>query len=362
MSRPPRIVVAFDPGAAAFAVITAARNTAITRPFGTDTLARLITFIVLNFNGSPHSKLRNSQRSKPWRVVFGFLRIIVLTHIAFLVATSFCLFVFKSTNPATTTLMVYRAQVNKWKIAKPRFVPLAKIPKATRNMTVRVEDGNFFNHFGIDPAAIKHAYKLNKGFHAPLYGGSTITMQTARTIFLIPEKSYLRKYLEAIIALEMEVILGKNRILELYFNYAEWGRGIFGIEAASRFHYQEGVNALSSDQAIRLVTLLSSPIRFSPYSFGRNGILWSRYAYLNKRWGEQAAEPMEEPVALQSASPVAESALAPVAEPIEGVPLSTGGEAEIETTAEAESGPTEPESDGGVVTPVVGPTSSGIAP
>jgi monofunctional biosynthetic peptidoglycan transglycosylase len=174
-------------------------------------------------------------------------------------------------------------------------------------MAVRVEDGTFYEHHGIVPAAIKHAYQLNKGFGEPVYGGSTITMQTARTIFLVPEKSYLRKYLEVIIALEMEAVLGKDRILELYFNYAEWGKGIFGIEAASRSHYKTGVVSLSRDQAIRLVTLLSSPIRYTPYDFGRNGILQSRYAYLVKRWGDPPPEPPEPmPEASAAAEPPAD--------------------------------------------------------
>lgn len=189
-----------------------------------------------------------------------------------------------------------------WKVAPPRYLPLAKIPKSVRNMTVRVEDGTFFEHWGIEPAAIKNAYRLNKGFGEPLYGGSTITMQAARTLFLIPEKSYARKWLEAIVTMEMEAILGKNRILELYFNYAEWGKGIFGIEAASRHHFKRGVASLSTDQAIRLVTLLSSPIRYGPYNFSRNGILRSRYQYLDARFGERPPIIAAEPVAAVSSA------------------------------------------------------------
>ena len=153
-------------------------------------------------------------------------------------------------------------------------------------MAVRVEDGDFFEHHGILLPALKNAFMLNTKFGAPIYGGSTITMQTARTIFLVPEKSYVRKYLEIIIALEMEAILGKDRILELYFNYAEWGKGIFGIEAASRHHFKKGSTALERDEAIRLITLLSSPIRYGPWNFQKNGILRGRYEYLIQRYGQ----------------------------------------------------------------------------
>jgi monofunctional biosynthetic peptidoglycan transglycosylase len=151
-------------------------------------------------------------------------------------------------------------------------------------MIIRVEDGSFFTHHGVLLSAFKNAWQLNKRFGKPVYGGSTITMQTARTLFLNPEKSYLRKYLEILIALEMELILGKDRIFELYLNYAEWGKGIFGIEAASRHHYKKSVLGLSTDQAIRLVTLLSSPIKYTPYTLHKNGILQSRYAYLVERY------------------------------------------------------------------------------
>ncbi len=201
-----------------------------------------------------------------------------------MLSTSLCLGIFRFINPPATTLMLYRRVAYGWKIKPPRYLPLTKIPRSIRTMVIRVEDGDFYNHRGILPAAIKNAYRLNQQIGRPVYGGSTITMQTARTLFLIPEKSYLRKYLEIIIALEMELILSKDRILELYLNYAEWGKGIFGIEGAARFHYNKGVQSLTTNQAIRLVTLLSSPIRYTPQTLTKNGILRSRYQYLVQRF------------------------------------------------------------------------------
>lgn len=254
-------------------------------PFGSDPAGRVLR-LLSRWTARPPRRSSAAGRPKAVRVAARIGAALAFVHIAFILSTSLCLFLFKSTNPAATTLMAYRAKANGWTVAAPRFVPLEKIPKLTRTMTVRVEDGTFYEHHGIEPAAIRHAYELNKEIGTPLYGGSTITMQTARTIFLVPEKSYLRKYLELIVAFEMEAILGKDRILELYFNYAEWGKGIFGIESAARKNYKKGVASLSRDQAMRLVTLLSSPIRFTPYDFGRNGILHSRYAYLVKRWGD----------------------------------------------------------------------------
>jgi monofunctional biosynthetic peptidoglycan transglycosylase len=281
--RPSRPKIDIDSSLRAAA--SAAADAVRAHPFGRGLRGRALNAVARNWSRSSRRVVIPRRGSWPARIAFAVLRAFVAAHAVFILSTSMLLFIFKSVNPAATTLMVNRHLVEGWEIREPRFVPLAKIPKLTRNMVIRVEDGNFFEHHGIMLSAIKYAYRLNKQFGEPIYGGSTITMQTARTLFLVPEKSYLRKYLEAIVALEMEAILGKQRILELYFNYAEWGKGVFGIEAASRYYYKAGVASLSRDRAIRLVTLLSSPIRHGPYSFGKNGILKSRYAYLDERFG-----------------------------------------------------------------------------
>jgi len=232
----------------------------------------------------PHPPAGTGPARRLRRLLVRAVVFLALAQLAFILSTSLSLLIFRSVDPGATNLMLYRKLAYGWTIKPPRYVPLAKIPKTVRSMAIRVEDGTFYEHHGFLPAAIKHAWVLNRRIGAPIYGGSTITMQTARTIFLIPEKSYLRKYLELIIALEMEVILGKDRILELYFNYAEWGKGVFGIDAASRYHYKAGIAAIDRDQALRLITLLSSPIRYGPYNFQKNGILQSRYEYLLSRF------------------------------------------------------------------------------
>lgn len=193
-------------------------------------------------------------------------------------------YIYRFVNPPVTSVMAYRASFFHWKIRPTTYLPLKTIPWRTRNMIIKVEDGSFYTHHGVVPAALKNAWQINKRVGRPLYGGSTITMQTARTLFLVPEKSYLRKYLEMILAVEMEHILGKDRIFELYLNYAEWGKGVFGIEAASRYHYRKGVRSMTTDEAVRLVTLLSSPIKYSPYTIQKSGILRSRYEYLSARF------------------------------------------------------------------------------
>jgi len=153
-----------------------------------------------------------------------------------------------------------------------------------RNMLVWIEDGGFYENRGIEFAAIKRAYEINKRLKYPLYGGSTLTMQLARTLFLTPEKSYLRKYVEIWIAVEMDALLSKTRIIELYFNNVEWGKGVFGIQAASYRYFKRPLSELSVDEQVRLITILSSPVKYSPYNFGRSKILNLRYEDLADRY------------------------------------------------------------------------------
>jgi monofunctional biosynthetic peptidoglycan transglycosylase len=147
-------------------------------------------------------------------------------------------------------------------------------------MVISVEDYKFYKHWGFDMEAFERAMQYNKALGRPMYGGSTLTMQTARTLFLVPFKSYIRKYMELIITLELELILSKNRILELYLSWAEWGRGVFGIDAASRKYFGVSVGRLSVEQAARIVALLSSPVRFMPWTLERSRILNARYIFL----------------------------------------------------------------------------------
>lgn len=208
------------------------------------------------------------------------LRALVWFHVWYLGVTCLLVVCFSFMTPAATTLSVYRKYVDGWKITRPIPVSLLKVPKTTRQMLVSVEDYRFYEHHGIDFEAFQRAIEINKQLGRPLYGGSTLTMQTARTLFLIPTKSYVRKYLEVIVAFELELFAGKKRILELYFSWAEWGKGVFGIEAASRRYYGVPIGKLDTDQAARLIAILSSPIRYSPATIPRSPLLKTRYNFL----------------------------------------------------------------------------------
>ncbi len=228
-----------------------------------------------------------SRTGKPVFIVraLRFLALLVLAiHAWYIVTTCLLILVYKAYDPPASVIMVYRAVLYGWKVEAPKPRSLKKIPVYIRSMLVSVEDGKFYTHHGLDFEAFKRARQINAIVGRPLYGGSTLTMQVARTLFLVPEKSYIRKYFEIITALELEAFLDKDRILELYFGYAEWGKGLFGIEPASLKYYKKTVAALNRDEAARLVALLSSPIKYNPSNLSRSGILRERYAYLSRRY------------------------------------------------------------------------------
>ena len=214
---------------------------------------------------------------------------VIYVHLAWIMATSVLIIAYRWVDPSATVLMAYRKWGYGWKLEAPRQIALKKVPAYLRSMLVAVEDDTFYEHHGISMAAFKRAHEINERLGKPLYGGSTLTMQVSRTLFLVPVKSYVRKYFEVIAALELELFLPKQRILELYFGYAEWGKGIFGIEAASRQYYGRPVSKLSREEGARLIALLSSPIKYSPSTLQKSLILRERYAYLLRRYVNGAA-------------------------------------------------------------------------
>jgi monofunctional biosynthetic peptidoglycan transglycosylase len=217
--------------------------------------------------------------------------LLLALQLSYIAATSLLIVAYRRVDPSVTVLMAYRRWIYGWSLEAPRPGKLGRLPSFVRSMLVAVEDGKFYTHHGLDFEAFERALKVNAQVGRPLYGGSTLTMQLARTLFLVPEKSYLRKYLEVIAALELELFLSKSRIHELYFGYAEWGKGIFGIEAAARHWYGKRAAALTRDEAARLIALLSSPIKYGPGTLQRSGILRDRYAYLSNRFDTAASAP-----------------------------------------------------------------------
>ncbi len=235
--------------------------------------------------------------TRPARVLGRLLRALFLLvaagHAMLIVFVFLASLVLLRWNPPVTALMVYRGVTVHQKTQPIRFVPLRQIPRVERTMIVRLEDYRFYTHRGVDLGAIRDAWRINASIHRTAVGGSTIPMQLARNLFLTPRKTYFRKYVEALIAVEMSLIIPKDRILELYLNCIEWGKGIFGIGAASAHYYKTGVGGLGLDELRRLATIITNPLRYDVWSFSRSRQMAERYAYLVSRFPDPTSEPLE---------------------------------------------------------------------
>jgi len=146
--------------------------------------------------------------------------------------------------------------------------PLEKMAPALRESVVTAEDANFTVHHGLDFREMESSWKKNRRKKKYARGFSTITMQLARNLFLTPRKNLLRKALEIGIALEMELVLPKNRILELYLNLIEWGEGVYGAEAASQYYFKTSAASLSPEQAVFLASIIPSPRKWGRWPPG----------------------------------------------------------------------------------------------
>jgi monofunctional biosynthetic peptidoglycan transglycosylase len=149
-------------------------------------------------------------------------------------------------------------------------------------MVMTLEDPNFNKHWGFEWDAVKKAYKRNKRSGRIRFGASTISNQLARTLFLTTHRNYFRKYLEIQVTIIMEITMKKDRMMELYLNYIEWGKGIYGIETASHYYYGRGIRSLSNDEKMKLVSILTNPIKYSPKTYYRSRSATQRYNMLQR--------------------------------------------------------------------------------
>lgn len=174
----------------------------------------------------------------------------------------------KTQYPEMTSLMTIRAEQAKKEnqdyAIKQEWVSFARIPQLLKD-TVRIaEDAGFYWHQGIDFEELKEALKKNIQEKKFARGGSTITQQLAKNLYLSPNKSLLRKIREYLIARRLEKTLPKDRIFELYLNVIEMGRGIFGVQAASRHYFGVDVDELGLEEIVRLVAVLPRPLSADP--------------------------------------------------------------------------------------------------
>jgi monofunctional biosynthetic peptidoglycan transglycosylase len=169
--------------------------------------------------------------------------------------------------PPATPLMVIRGLqgmvAGKGFIIRKQWQPLTTISPAMIRAVTAAEDQKFLHHFGFDFDAISKAYANNRD-GGQRRGGSTITQQTAKNVFLWPGGSYLRKGVEAYFTVLLELCWSKERIMEVYLNVAEFGPGVYGVESAARIYYQTTARQLTARQAAMLAAILPSPRQWNP--------------------------------------------------------------------------------------------------
>jgi len=187
--------------------------------------------------------------------------------------------------PASSSFMERRLETMRGRSPAARlrqqWVPYTRISNHLKRAVVAAEDARFLDHEGFDWEAIQKAMAKNERRGRIVAGASTISQQLAKNLFLSGSRSWLRKGQEALITWMLESTMSKRRILELYLNFAEWGEGVFGAEAAARHHFGVPAGALSAEQAAWLAAILPSPRRYergrsTPYIDGRVGTILAR--------------------------------------------------------------------------------------
>jgi monofunctional biosynthetic peptidoglycan transglycosylase len=193
---------------------------------------------------------KSSAQRHPWlrRIGIAFL-VLVGVVLASLV-------LFRFVNPPITSVMVIEKL--RGETLKRRWVPIEKISPHMRLAVIASEDGNFCQHRGVDWAAVRQVLESAKNLE-PARGASTIPMQVAKNIYLWDFRSYLRKALEVPLAYAIVTIWPKRRVLEVYLNIAQFGPGLFGVEAASQRYFRKPASALTQSEAVLLATTLPKP-------------------------------------------------------------------------------------------------------
>jgi monofunctional biosynthetic peptidoglycan transglycosylase len=166
-------------------------------------------------------------------------------------------------NPSATAFMQDRLEILQGKNPKAtlrhKWVPYSKVSLNLKRALVAAEDANFMEHEGFDWDAIQRAYETNLKKGRVVAGGSTISQQLAKNLFLSGRRSALRKLQEALITVMIETVMSKRRIFEIYLNIIEWGNGVFGAEAASRYYFKKSAANLDAWEAAHMAAMVPNP-------------------------------------------------------------------------------------------------------
>jgi monofunctional biosynthetic peptidoglycan transglycosylase len=214
-------------------------------------------------------------------IVLGPLLLVLLVQLYFFVMICW----WTQFNPSSTSMM--RQQLSTLRDKNPNakleqvWMPYGRISDNLKRAVIASEDANFTEHDGVDWEALEKAWERNNKRHKVTGGGSTITQQLAKNLFLSGSRNYLRKGQELVIAYMLETVMSKQRILEIYLNVVEFGRGVFGAEAAARHYYRSTAARLDPAQAARLAVMLPNPRyydahRQTNYLARRTGVIQRR--------------------------------------------------------------------------------------
>lgn len=195
------------------------------------------------------------------------VRIIWKMAVYFFAITILWVLLLKFINPPISILMIqrgfeYQSKGEGFKLKK-NWVSYDKLNDHLKRAAIASEDARFMEHWGFDTQAIKEAYEKNKKNNTQIRGGSTITQQTAKNVFLWPQRSYIRKGIEAYFTVLIELIWGKKRILEVYLNIIETGEGIYGVQAVSEAHFNKDQSKLSKRESAQIIAVLPNPRRWN---------------------------------------------------------------------------------------------------
>ncbi|MEZ2310677.1 monofunctional biosynthetic peptidoglycan transglycosylase [Paraburkholderia sp. RCC_158] len=230
---------------------------------------------------------RRASRASPARWIVYLVAVLVFAWLATQLFYFAQIAVWNYVNPRSTAYM----RSDAWRLSQERpdlsmqhtWVPYEQISRNLKRAIIASEDANFVTNNGYETDAILQAWERNKSKGKIVRGGSTITQQLARNLFLSREKSYIRKGQELIVTWMLETLMDKERIFEIYLNSVEWGNGVYGAEAAARYYYKTSASALSAAQSARLAVMLPQPRYFDEHRGSR--YLSQRSRVIGRRMG-----------------------------------------------------------------------------
>ncbi|MGE0077975.1 MAG: monofunctional biosynthetic peptidoglycan transglycosylase [Bacteroidales bacterium] len=206
-------------------------------------------------------KKTKSKKKKKWYKPL--LRIFFLASITFFVSTILLTLLFSVVNPNLTMLMIVKKYQEGGERIRKDWVSIDNISPQLVLAVCAAEDNKFMEHNGFDWEAIKKAMRTNRN-GKKLRGASTISQQTAKNVFLWPTRSWFRKGMESYFTLLIETFWSKKRIMEVYLNVAEFGKGIYGVEKASQIYYNKSAKQVNRNEAAMLATVLPFPSKRNP--------------------------------------------------------------------------------------------------